>query len=58
MKMAAENSPVERLTEPKNAIKNLAEGAARLVENPLAAIRLRQPIHKKSAGAELLLPIS
>lgn len=47
MKMAAENSPVERLTEPKNAIKNLAEGAARLVENPLATIQLRQPTHKK-----------
>lgn len=26
---------------------DMAEGAARLVENPLAAIRLRQPIHKK-----------
>ena len=55
MEMAAGSSPVGRLTELKN---DMAEGAARLVENPLAAIRLRQPIHKKSAGAELLLPIS
>lgn len=35
----------------------MAEGAARLVENPLATIQLRQPTHKKSAGAELLLPM-
>ena len=48
MKMAAENSPVERLTEPKKRHKNdMAEGAARLVENPLATIQLRQPTHKK-----------
>ena len=56
MEMAAGSSPVGRLTELKNAIKTTWLKA--LVENPLAAIRLRQPIHKKSAGAELLLPIS
>ena len=59
MEMAAGSSPVGRLTELKNAIKTTwlkaLQGSLKIRWRPFDCGR---PIHKKSAGAELLLPIS
>ena len=59
MEMAAGSSPVGRLTELKNAIKTTwlkaLQGSLKIRWRPFDC---GSPSIKKSAGAELLLPIS